>query len=324
MEIFLHLGAHRCANLTFHRFLAQNAAYLGKHAIAVWLPSRIRNGMMRGLTRAPQKISIEDERQAVRSIGRMRVELTRLERDGYRAVLISDPDLLGKLDENITATSLYPLLDERLMRLLPIFQNRSLRVGLSVRSYADFWASSLARGIVQGRRAPTADCLDFLTTQPRRWRHVIGDVGAAFPHAQVLAWPFERLAGQPERVLQTLCEMDLPELDMSIERVGSTSDIRELNRVMTNIGELPLVAGPVEKGARWMPFGIEHQRVLRAEYRHDLAWLQGGAQGIARYIDGRQMPALPALKKGDTHNDAAVFDPMSGRGQTDGIKKRMG
>lgn len=324
MEIFLHLGAHRCANQTFHSLLNTNAAVLDQHGIAVWAPSRTRNGMMRGLTRAPQKITIEDERQAVRSIGRMRVELARLQRDGYRAVLISDADLLGGLVENLDQATLYPLLNERLMRLLPIFEDRQLRVGLTMRSYADYWTSGLARGVAQGRAAPTSDCLDFLTTQPRRWRHVISDIAAAFPHAQLLVWPFERLASRPQDMLQSLCGMALPDLNVPVERFGRSGDLRQLNAALEICGEPPLVSGPVEKGARWMPFDADHQRVLRAEYRHDLSWLQAGAQGLARYSDGRQTPAMHPHDRGQIHNDAVGATPASGRGQTNGIEKRMG
>lgn len=324
MDIYLHLGAHRCANQTFHSFLNANATALDQKGITVWSPARTRNGMMRGLVRAPEKITIEDERQAVRSIGRMRVELIRLEREGRRGVLISDADLLGNLGENLNQTSLYPLLNERLMRLLPAFENRPLYVGISLRSYAEFWTSALARGLAQGRSAPTDGCLDFLTTQPRHWRNVIGDVAKAFPHSKVMAWPFERFAGRPWDVLRELTGVGLPDTSVAAEWLGRSGDLRQLNNLMEACGAEPLAMVGFEKGARWMPFSDDHQRVLRAEYRRDLTWLQAGAQGLARYIDGRQTPAMRPHDRGQIHNDATVSAAPSGRGQTDGIKKRMG
>jgi len=323
MDIYLHLGAHRCANQTFHRFLDTNNEVLNERGIAVWTPKHTRNGLMRGLRRAPEKITLDDERQAVRSVGRMRIEMARLEKQGRRALLISDPGLLGDLGDNLQKPTLYPLLQERLMRLQPVFAGRPLRIGLSIRSFEGDWASVLARRLSQGYAAPKPDTLDFLTTQPRHWRHVVGDVAASFPDAQLLVWAFERMAARPDSVLETLCGPSVSDLSYSSEWVGRSRDLNQLNRLMETCGQPPLMSGSAAKGTRWMPFSADHQSVLRAEYRRDLAWLQAGAQGHAGYTIGRKRPVLPPDGRGQTYSGTVVSDPAGTRGYTDGIKKRM-
>lgn len=324
MDIYLHLGAHRSANQTFHQFLETNKVALAHAGIVVWSPKRTRDGLMRGLTRAPEKITMEDERQGIRSIGRMRAALEQLEREGVRAVLISDPNLLGDMQDNLSQTTLYPLVNERLMRLQPVFADRPLRVGLTMRSYEDYWTSVAAFGMALGRDAPNDDMLDFLTTHPRHWRHVVRDIAVAFAHAQVFVWPFERMAGRPQDMLQALCGNHITTLTISNDWLGRGEDLRQLNRSRLLLGQPPLGTTTPDHGARWMPFSREHQRVLRAEYRQDIAWLDAGAQGLAHYIDGRSAPAPNPNVWGQTQTATAGITPVEVRGHTDGIEKKLG
>ena len=324
MEIYLHLGAHRCANQTLYSYLDHNEVVLVGHEIAVWTPRRTRNGLMRGLMRAPEKITVEDERLGLRSIARMRIELERIERQGRRAVLISDPDLLGDPAENVSQKRLYPLLTERLLRFLPVFEGRPLRVGLTLRSFEDYWTSCLIGELMRGRAIPSMDDLDHLTTQTRHWRHVIGDIAVAFPNAQLMAWPFERFAGRPGDMLQAFLEASLSGLNNQVAWLGRSLPLANINAVLNDGSQAPLTGEITKNRTRWMPFNAEHQRVLRAEYRRDLTWLSGGAQGLARYIDGRQTPAFRPDDREQTHNGARGHCSAQVRGQTDGIEKRMG
>ncbi len=301
MDIYLHLGAHRSANRTFYRYLTANRSALQRNGFALWLPNRTQDGLMRGLVKAPEDITIEDERRALRSIGRMRVELARLERSGNRCLVISDPDLIGNVAHNLTQSSLYPLLDERLMRLRPAFADRNLRVGISIRSFDDYWASALAMRVALGQGLPCADQLDFLTTQTRHWRHVIRDIAKALPHAEIVVWPFERLAGRPHDTAKVLLDTDLAGAAVSNDWLRRSPDMAQLNEICVDCGLPPMVSQMRPQPRRWMPFTAEHQRVLRAEYRRDLAWLKAGAQGLARYIEGRHVRSYRPQNRGQIH-----------------------
>ncbi|MCF2871942.1 hypothetical protein L0664_12760 [Octadecabacter sp. G9-8] len=290
MDILLHLGAHRCASTTFQSYLWNNRTKLAKQGLTCWTPKRTRDGLLCGLVRHPALISIKDERNAIRSIGRMRVEMARLRNGGQKALLISEENILGSMRNNILDTRLYSLLRERLMRFQPAFEGQKLTVALSIRSYEDYWASCLVNLVARGGVLPSVDLLDFLTTQPRRWRAMIRDIAAAFPQADIVVWPFERMADHPEAQLRAMWPQDFKGLENGDLWRNRGADLMRLNTILAMRGERPVKDGPIEAGTRWMPFDEDQRNVLRAEYRRDLTWLASGAEGLARYVDGRHGP----------------------------------
>ncbi|WP_281983290.1 hypothetical protein [Thalassorhabdomicrobium marinisediminis] len=290
MEIALHLGAHGCASTSFHTYLRANQAGLLRQGLACKLPDVTRSGWMGGLFRHPAQITLADEMRGRRAVGRMRLSFALAQCAGVRQLVISDPDLLGRRRENLSATALYPLASERLIRLRDAFAGHRLRIGLSIRSPEDYWTFCLAREVVQGRAAPGVDLLDRLTTQPRRWRHVIRDLKRALPEAEIVVWPFERFLARPDHQLQLLTGQSWSAWD-AVDSWARRSPTPA--RLAAASGASAPDAAAVTKD-RWMPFDAEHRRVLRAEYRRDLAWLKAGAQGFARWCDGAPQPAPAA------------------------------
>ena len=290
MEIMLNLGAHRCATTTFQAFLWNNRGRLANRGLTCWTPRRTRDGLMRGLMRHPALITLEDEKRGMRSIGRIRVEVERLSREHQRGLLISEENIIGTMRNNLLDTRLYPLLSERLRRFVPAFEGRKVTIGLCIRSYEDFWASSLSNLLGRGAPIPSEDLLDLLTTQPRRWRTMVRDIKSVFPQADLVIWPFERMANRPQDQLDLLWGEGHSDLDVNEIWRNRSGDVVTLNKLLALRGERLAVAEPVEAGTRWMPFNEDQRSVLRAEYRRDIAWLKAGAEGLARYVDGRPTP----------------------------------
>lgn len=323
MDVKLHVGAHRCASSTFQSYLWANRTLLAQAGVTCWTPKRTRDGLMLGLIRDPERITVEDERRAMRSVGRLRLELCRLDLAGQKAVLISEENMMGSTRLNLAQKSLYPLLYERLLRFRPAFEGRRVQIGLCVRSYETYWSSVLAYLVQRGAAKPSVDDLDYLTTQPRRWRHLVRDIAAAFPQADVCVYPFERCAEQPDRVLDLFC----PDVARLMPRAGvrhnRSPNLGELNKVLALRGETGFDAGPGADDCRWMPFDEDQRTVLRVEYRRDIAWLEAGADGLARYVDGQQMPAT-AYDRAQDETYAGANRIAFLKGQTDGIEKRLG
>ncbi len=323
MELKLHLGAHRCATTTFQTYLWANRATLVRRGLTSWTPKRTRDGLMRGMLRHPTHISLEGERQALRSTGRMRIEIDRLAREGQSHLLISDAGMIGTVRDNVAEARLYPLLGERLSRFQAPFAGYPLQIGLSVRSYEDYWASSLGMLLARGMPKPSADLLDFLTTQPRRWRTMVRDIAAVFPQAEIIVWPFERFADRPADVLDMFNPGASRGLSYDGTRHSRSGDVARLNEILIQRGETRFDAAPRDGGDRWMPFDEDQARVLRAEYRRDIAWLKGGAEGLATYIDGRQTPAH-SPDGAQTITQVAASGVAPERGQDDGIEEGLG
>lgn len=322
----MHLGAHRTASTSFQRFLWANRVQLARAGLTCWTPKRTRDGLLAGLIRHPALITIEDEEKAARSIGRIRIEVERLSRSGQSALLISDENILGGMVNNLADMRFYPLLRERLMRFVPAFEGRKLRIGLCVRSFDDYWASVLAFHLPHGGAAPDQDLLDCLTTQPRRWRTLVRSIAAVFPEAEIVVWPFERLAGQPRRQLEALWHGPTGTLAEGWFWANRANNLAALNDVMALRGERPLQEGPVDADARWMPFSEDQLAVLRADYRRDIAWFKSGAEGLATFIDGRPTPAVPTNRMPDRAIDQSTggITAVHIGGYDNGIKEGLG
>jgi hypothetical protein len=227
---------------------------------------------------------------------------------------------------NLADMRLYPLLRERLMRFVPAFEGRKLRIGLCVRSFDDYWASVLAFQLPRGGSVPDQDLLDCLTTQPRRWRSLVRSISAVFPDAEIIVWPFERLAGQAQRQLEVMWDGNTGPLSDESHWANRANGLAALNEVMALRGEHPLREGPVDADARWMPFSEDQLAVLRADYRRDIAWFKSGAEGLATFIDGRPTPAMPTNRMPDRaidHSTGGITAVHIG-GHDNGIEEGLG
>jgi len=324
MDLKLHLGAHRCATSSFQSYIWANRAALTSRGVTCWTPKRTRDGLLQGMVRPPFQITLEDERQAVRSTGRLRIEFDRLEREGQAGLLISDENLMGTHSANLQERRLYPLLDERLLRFREAFEGRLLHIGLCIRSYEDYWTSAMADLLVRGMGQPSPDVLDLLTTQPRRWRNAVRDIAAVFPQAKITIWPFERMAARPDMLLDLFAQGASQGLPQDGEIRNRSADIGTLNRVLALRGDTGLRTGSRGYGSRWMPFDEDQTQVLRAEYRRDIAWLKAGAEGLATYADGRSTPDAPSDKGLNVTERGTARAALETRGHDDGIEKGLG
>ena len=287
MDINLHIGAHRTATTTLQQFLDRNTAVLRHSGVEVWTPARTRMGLFSGQFDRPEDVTDEVERRGNRSCGLINIELERARRMGCSRLLISDENAIGSTRNNLRQQQLYPLLSERLVRLAPAFSGNLRRIGISIRSYDTYWASSLAFGLTQSFRMPLMADLDHFITQPRRWRHLICDVATAFPGVEILVWPFERFAGQPDAQLSFLTGGFTPMVPMAGARDWSNPSPRyeKLQMIVSQRGEADLGRKLTDRAGRWMPFDEAQRMALRAQYDADLDWLRSGADGLAQLVE---------------------------------------
>ncbi len=293
MDIVLHIGAHRCGTTTLQHFLLRNRMALRGAGVEIWTPDRIRSGLFGGLMHPPEEVTAQTNLRARRSQGIIAIETARLRRDGFSTLLVSEENMIGGIRGNLGQGQIYPQLRDRLARLRPAFPAPVRRIGLAVRSYDTYWASALAYGIGQGLRLPTVAELDRLVTQRRRWRDVVGDVVAAFPEAEIIVWPFERLAGQPDTQLHLLSGGAQAALRLSGTRdwVNASPRRDKLRRLLHMRGDDEGARRIAPGDDRLMPFDPAQQGALRAQYQADLAWLRAGADGLARFHDGPDVAA---------------------------------
>lgn len=283
MDVTLHLGAHRCASTTLQRFLQRNVTALGDAGVATWGPKRTRDGLFAGLTQRAAAVTPSIARRGMRSCGVIAIEITRLRQDGYRDLIISDENLIGSVRSNLVAQSLYSDTILRLERILAGIGPNPRRIGIAIRAYDKFWASSLAFCMARGMPAPSPNVLTALSNQARRWRDVIEDIATIFPRSELLVWPFERFAGQPEAQLGWLTGgLTIPGAAQGrrdwLNRSPNCTDLRRL--LPDNANHKSLTGS----GA-FMPFDSGAQQRMRDAYAADLDWLRNGADGLATFLE---------------------------------------
>jgi hypothetical protein len=313
MDVILHLGVHRCGTTTFQQLLQRNTAMLRDAGLESWTPDRTRAGLMAGLIQRPEDLTPQIEARALRSSGIVQIEVERLAKAGRRKLLISEENLTGAVRNNLRESLLYPKLNVRLSRLGPALSQHVTTIGLSIRSYDAFWASSIAFGVAQGHAVPGLGKLDYLVAQPRRWRDVVGDIADAFPKAQIVVWPFERLGSQPDAQLAVLSGgIRLTHaLNGCRDWHNPSPRLDKLRRILTMRGEVEAAARLPEGDGRWNPFSEDQRTALRKQYHEDLAWFQSGADGLARFVervdDGVVEAIVAAARQTARNHDVSGF-----------------
>ncbi len=319
----MHIGAHRCGTATFQQFVRRNGDHLAARGVAIWGPQETRGGFFAGLMHPTAQVSAQMTRRGERSLGATMIELVRLERSGHGDLLISEPNMIGSVVENVHAAILYPDLRARLHRFAAGLQGRVRRIGLSLRAYDGFWASALAARIGQGRGMPEPQELAALTGQSRRWRDVIEEIAAVFPDADLIVWPFERFVSQPEVPLRHM----VPTMAGARGLVGlrdwhnAGPGPAGLRRILAMRGDTRAADGLAEAPDRWMPFDGDQQAKLRHDYATDLAWLRSGAGGMARLVETARAPpetvpvACPGQFRATGAADTSKVDDMTAPAQ---------
>ncbi len=281
MDVILHLGAHRTASTSFRAFMRDHQRDLAENDIAFWGQDRLRAGLFAGLMARRGGVMPDTPKFRDRATQKILMELDRLEKSGVKQLVVSEPAMAGSMMGNLRAQKLYPDFADRLGRFADAFGGRCRQIALSIRSYEGYWTSAMGHAIPRGFGAPSADTLDRLVTQPRRWSSMINECKSVFPNAEVLVWPFEAMAGHPARqlALMTGVPLDVSRRAQPWENAAPSPD--ELAEVFRDRAEIP----PQGDKNRWAPFQGHHRLTLREDYQQDLTWLRNGAQGQATYAE---------------------------------------
>lgn len=325
LDVILHLGAHRCATTSLQTYLDRNSAELARHRVAVWIPSRTRTGLFSGLTHDPNLITADVARRSARSTALIGMEMQRLERSGFGQLVVSDENLLGGMRQNLTTARLYPDVLPRLLRLRAALASRLSRIVLTVRSYENYWASLIAYQVTRGHALPDTTTLDRLVTSPRGWRHVIGDLRAAYPSTDIAIWAHERVLGRPDEALAYMLGGSLigAHLVPHAGAFNASLKLPALRTVLAARGQDP--AELPDGNGRWMPFSDAQQQTLAARYADDIAWLRNGADGLARWIENAPgaRPGSKTLTGQWTTDGPGPFPPPQIGGRENGKQRYL-
>ncbi len=304
MDICLHLGAHRTGSTSFQVFMNTNRKAFLKDRTTFWGPGRTRSGLFAGLVRDTRRLTPGDRELGQRSLGRIKMEMSRAALNGNDRLVISEENTMGTLAQNFAQCQLYPQAADRLARFAPALGGQGLRIGLAIRSYDSYWASALAFGARAGRPLPTSQMLDRLTTQPRRWRHIIADIAHVFPEAEIAVWSFEAWASQQPQQVCALTNRLLPRaITGPVEVNNASPDTADIAAIARERGDTALADRLAATIGRYQPFDAAQAHKLRQDYATDIDWLKEGSAGLATYYDPTGDTSGASFHPRGRHND---------------------
>lgn len=287
MNIFLHIGAHRCATTSFQSYLRQNATRLTVQGTGFWGPLRTRGKLFAGVL--PSAGDALRRNRQIRARGRVQIAISRAAESGLENLIVSDENVLGSVRANLRLCGLYDGVGERLARFNAAFDGKITQLALSVRALDTYWASGLGYSLTRGCNPPRPGVLTRITDSPRSWRDVITDVACAVPGARLIVLPHERFAGRPDAMFSAITGTAAPK-DLMRQWRNATPLLPELRALLPKeqAGALPGGEG------RWYPFDAEQAAILRERYADDILWLTGGADGLATLAHDPDTPTKTA------------------------------
>ncbi|NIZ60109.1 hypothetical protein DL239_03855 [Sedimentitalea sp. CY04] len=311
MNVFLHIGAHRCATTSFQEYMRLNTDELNTRKIGFWGPRRTRSGLFNGIVPGPRASTGRNPQR--RAVGRVQMHLSGSIASGMDHLIVSDENMMGTLRNNLRKGGLYNGAGERMARFAQAFDGQISDVMVNIRSLESYWASALGDNVARGNLIPSAEMLQRLAVSQRSWRDVLTDVACAIPGARIWAMPFETYGGRPEVQLGAMFDQKMPRTHSRI-RLNATPHLGDLRR------QLPMsVADDLPKGeGRWQPFNTAQIAALRETYVDDLMWLAAGGDGLVQLKQdpeksGQGMnPARTDLTRGNPNDDQT--DRVAGAG----------
>jgi hypothetical protein len=279
MDVILHVGAHGTASTNLAAFFARHEVEAKAQNVAFWGADRTRSGLFSGLMAHKNSILPDTPRARDRATQRIRMELDRLEKSGVEHLIVSEPAMIGTMAHNLQHQSLYPQFLPRLERFFDAFGDHCSQIAFSIRCYESYWTAALAHAIPRGFSAPSEETADRLVTQPRRWRNLLQEAKQVFPKAERMVWPYEALAGHPERQVALMTGAVI---------APSRADRPWLNSAPSDKQLLALLeerAGDKNGAPQWPPFQAHHVEGLRAQYRDDLSWLRAEHNEDITYVE---------------------------------------
>jgi hypothetical protein len=288
MDLILHLGAHRTGSTALIRCLHKNDALLQRRGVALWPPETLRHlprfGAVPELVVQAAAGAAPAEERLAHLRRALTAEADRLEVTGCKRLILSEENLIGSMQANLSGGGLYHDLGQRLAAYAAILPRAPAVIALGLRDYASLWPSAYVYVLPRRLLPPFADIAQALCSMPRGWPEVVADIRAVFPGAQILLWRHDMFRDRMTRVVAVLAGTGTADginpvrRDVNPARFRQSVDlIHRLRRDDPTLAGIALAAriaeaGPDARGEA-PAFTPAQAAMLEARYRHDIGVL---------------------------------------------------
>lgn len=278
----LHLGAHKTATTYIQRNLDDRRRELLRHGVRYFGSAELRG--VEGVVFPTPRDVREDLAAPVQR--RTRAMLSRMVDaavpDDAARVLVSEENILGSSRLNLRRAKLYPALAERLACLPESWGAGRTEIYLSVRNYADFFASCHSTIALQGDWIDLgADRQARIAELPRRWTDIVAEIRAHFPAAELVVWRYEDLGRVGQEVMDSMVGAPFP-MDFGVRGTMASLTAEGMEAIEAAFianGEAPLSPETVRRirdetqgsGARYDPWDPALRARLTEAYEADWA-----------------------------------------------------
>ncbi|WP_420860896.1 hypothetical protein [Algirhabdus cladophorae] len=263
MKITLNLGAHYSGTEALTLACTENPQIFGHEKVSIWGRQDPRVAMLMKLARDPGSIAGADQALSQRALNLLKIHVEDEVKAGADRIIIDAVNLLGTRQDNLRMRKLYRKATERLDRVLPAFADHDLQLCLIPRAYDAYWSITLFEAVSHGVAQPDDAVLDYLVTQPTRWRHLVEALIDTAPKARMDIISFEAFGNRPQDALGCL--------------FNAAGRPVELNSYSAELAEKMRV-DPV-----WNTFEAHQLDALRAQYREDVEWFEAQNRPMLNY-----------------------------------------
>jgi len=289
-RIKLHIGAHRTGTTSLQAALHAHRPSLSARGVGYWGPSAMRNKRYPGIFRwfkGPRLTAIEQKAfdAIVEKNAPLLSQRLQIQRQlGHERIILSEENILGDMQINLQTERLYPDAPHRLALFSRIFGPYISRISLTIRSYDSYWRSLMAHQIADGGTGPTAQILNTLVTQPKRWLDVVTDVQTAFPAAEIRVMRFEDWIGAPNAQIEAILGAQLGLPARAAARLNRSENKEHLHRILLENGYASAAGRLGADGGPYLPFSPAQITQMQADYRNDVVELQRGQRARVRLL----------------------------------------
>ena len=214
MEIVLHLGAHKTASTYIQQTLSANAELIASHDIGLVLPKAYRDRAAEMAT--PRRLF---HRGASHAASAFKSFVDEAQAAGQSRLTISEENLLGTLDSVLFGSGFYDRAGASLRKIVNGATDRPVKALISVRSYADYFASAWAQALRNGPYVPFDEGLKTrLMSLEANWAVLVEDIADALPRgSELVIWQYEHLKFVEDQIFRNLVGKAFSERFISLD-----------------------------------------------------------------------------------------------------------